>query len=334
MNGKKTLPPQQLKEADYAQVRESIEEMFFELIFEPLAKAVAKTNEKTAEIVREFRNTDSGTHSALLVALRTGAVQYTSGVFSGSFSRHISAALRSIGATFDRREGVYRLADSQIPVDVRAAALTYEGMAKGAHDVVLQKLNEAQERVASFVRDYDLSAEAAVDAVAEGFKKSAEQLEVMPQLTPESLAVLEEEYTENLKLYIQGFMEHEIVRLRREVEDNARAGYRFDRLAKIVKEHTKVSQYKAEFLARQETALFMSEFRRRNFAEAGVTRYIWKTSKDQRVRDSHAHLDGKVFFYNDPPIVDAARGRRANPGQDYNCRCIDVPVLDPVKIGD
>ncbi len=77
----------------------------------------------------------------------------------------------------------------------------------------------------------------------------------------------------------------------------------------------------------------MSEFRRLNFSEAGVTRYIWRTAKDRRVRDAHAHLDGKTFFYSDPPIVDPATGRRRNPGMDYGCRCFDQPLLDPLPVG-
>jgi SPP1 gp7 family putative phage head morphogenesis protein len=54
---------------------------------------------------------------------------------------------------------------------------------------------------------------------------------------------------------------------------------------------------------------------------------MWSTSHDRRVRDSHKELNGRVFTWDNPPIVDPARGRRAHPGQDYGCRCVAVPVM-------
>ena len=46
------------------------------------------------------------------------------------------------------------------------------------------------------------------------------------------------------------------------------------------------------------------------------------------MRDSHRHLNGKRFSWNDPPVVDARTGRRCHPGQDYQCRCVALPVFD------
>ncbi len=42
--------------------------------------------------------------------------------------------------------------------------------------------------------------------------------------------------------------------------------------------------------------------------------YVWRTMEDEKVRESHASRDGKVYNWNLPPVG-------GNPGEDYNCRC-------------
>ena len=304
---------------------------FQQILFKPLLDLAAEYNSqftKTAatKIPTELKN-DSVT--PLMYALRTGMVQYKAGVFTGKFSRAISAGLRHIGA----RTGTYRIKDIEVPSGIKSEAMTYEVNAKSIHETIVRKLNEIQENLNPTIEDFELRAEPAITAIQEGFEKSARSLAIMPTLTEESLKILAEEYTENLKLYIKKFTEESINDLRTQTEDNAIAGYRFDRLAKIIEDKYKVSATKAEFLARTETSIFMSKFREREFSEAGITRYIWRTSGDQRVRDVHKHLNGKIFFYSQPPIADIATGTRANPGGIWNCRCIDEPILDPVAVG-
>jgi SPP1 gp7 family putative phage head morphogenesis protein len=60
---------------------------------------------------------------------------------------------------------------------------------------------------------------------------------------------------------------------------------------------------------------------------AGVTEYVWRTSRDERVRQRHKELDGSRQKYSDPPVVDEATGRRAHPSDDFQCRCTADPVL-------
>ena len=68
---------------------------------------------------------------------------------------------------------------------------------------------------------------------------------------------------------------------------------------------------------------------------AGMKRYEWSTSLDERVRECHAEFEGKIFSYDDPPEIwymtkhgKVYTGRHCNPGEDYNCRCVDYPVLE------
>jgi len=49
-----------------------------------------------------------------------------------------------------------------------------------------------------------------------------------------------------------------------------------------------------------------------------TTHYIWRTSGDGKVRDSHAANNGKIFAWDDPPPT-------GHPGEDFGCRCTAEP---------
>lgn len=95
------------------------------------------------------------------------------------------------------------------------------------------------------------------------------------------------------------------------------------------------SKAHAQFIARDQCAKLNGEIQRSQQQSAGVTHYIWSCSKDERVRDCHAELDGKMFDWNNPPEMwyetKAGRvytGRFCHPGEDYQCRCVGRPVFD------
>jgi SPP1 gp7 family putative phage head morphogenesis protein len=84
----------------------------------------------------------------------------------------------------------------------------------------------------------------------------------------------------------------------------------------------------ARFIARDQMAKLNADIAREQQTDAGVSEYVWRTAGDRRVRDSHAALNGKRFKHSDPPVVDERTGRRAGPGQDFQCRCVALPVFD------
>lgn len=61
----------------------------------------------------------------------------------------------------------------------------------------------------------------------------------------------------------------------------------------------------------------LTELRQRS---AGVTRYIWRTVLDSRVRDEHRRLEGKKFSWTAPPA-------EGHPGEPIQCRCFAEPIL-------
>lgn len=52
----------------------------------------------------------------------------------------------------------------------------------------------------------------------------------------------------------------------------------------------------------------------------GFTDFRWMTQEDDRVREAHRELHGRVFSYDDPPS-------EGLPGQPINCRCFAEAVI-------
>ena len=331
----KTLPPQRLSPADYDSVKKQISKIFYLTVFKPILDLAAGYNAQLKVVSEESHKflLKNAADTPLMTALRLGMIQYQDGIFSGKFSQATSANLRRLGARFDKGPGVFRLKDSEVPAGIKHTALTYKINVVKIHQVLIDKLNTMQTGLEAEFSKYEVDGKETLFKVKDGFEKSAKSLEVMPQISQGSWDILEEEYNENVKLYVEKFSAESIIDLRDAVRENTLIGYRFDRLAAHIEDRYKTSAAKAEFLARTETSIFMAKFRELRFAEAGVRRYIWRTSGDQRVRDDHAHLNGRTFFYKQPPIADVATGTRANPGAIWNCRCMDEPVLEPLHAG-
>lgn len=112
------------------------------------------------------------------------------------------------------------------------------------------------------------------------------------------------------------------------VQTSVATGRRWESLRDEILERFSVSESRAQLIAVDQTLRLNADLSQAKAQSLGVTKYVWSTSRDQRVRESHRDLDGQEFSYTDPPVVDEKTGRRANPGGDFQCRCIAVPLVD------
>lgn len=86
-------------------------------------------------------------------------------------------------------------------------------------------------------------------------------------------------------------------------------------VADLAEEMNETAVHVARFFARDQMARFNKALTVSTFYAAGVKKVKWVTVGDQRVRDTHKVLNGRVFDINNlPPEKD-----------DYNCRCGLVP---------
>lgn len=95
-------------------------------------------------------------------------------------------------------------------------------------------------------------------------------------------------------------------------------------LAAQIKDLGKTTEKRAMFIARDQSSKLNAALTQARHEEVGIKKYMWSTSGDERVRESHAEKDGQIFEYANPPAD------TGHPGHDFNCRCVQIPVLDDV----
>jgi SPP1 gp7 family putative phage head morphogenesis protein len=105
-------------------------------------------------------------------------------------------------------------------------------------------------------------------------------------------------------------------------------GGRVERIQQDIEAETGATPARAALIARDQVLSLNAQVTQARHEAAGITQYVWSTSRDERVRKGHRALEGRTFSYADPPVVDEKSGRRENPGQDFRCRCVAVPVVD------
>jgi SPP1 gp7 family putative phage head morphogenesis protein len=97
-------------------------------------------------------------------------------------------------------------------------------------------------------------------------------------------------------------------------------------IAKDVLQTGKVTEARARLIARTEVSRAQSNLTQARAMFAGSQGYIWRTSKDGDVRDTHRAMEGKYVPWNKPPKTD----KNLDPyhaGCGPNCRCWAEPVL-------
>lgn len=140
-------------------------------------------------------------------------------------------------------------------------------------------------------------------------------------------SALESFSRENASL-IGTLSEETVEDVRTTVLEAVRKGARHETVSKLLTERMGVSKSRAKLIARDQIGKVTATFEKERQVRSGVTQYIWRTVRDNRVRERHEELQGKTFSWDDPPVVDPKTGRKAHPGEDFQCRCWAEPVLD------
>lgn len=105
------------------------------------------------------------------------------------------------------------------------------------------------------------------------------------------------------------------------VSDGARSGKNMQDITADLQKRTGVAKSRAKFIARDQVSKFNGDLNQLRQKNVGINSYIWSTSLDERVRPSHAAKEGKKFSWDNPP------NDTGHPGEDYNCRCVAIPVF-------
>jgi len=82
----------------------------------------------------------------------------------------------------------------------------------------------------------------------------------------------------------------------------------------------------AKMIARTQISTFNSLTSKARAQNLGITKAIWKTASDERVRTCHQARDGKEYLLSEG-LYSSCDGKTLLPGTDYNCRCTAIMII-------
>lgn len=110
------------------------------------------------------------------------------------------------------------------------------------------------------------------------------------------------------------------------VDEGLTSGRRAEDIVAMIEASGSVSKSRATLIARTETSRAASNFTQARAMFAGSRGYIWRTSKDADVRETHQHMEGVYVPWEEPPKTDKNLAPY-HAGCGPNCRCFPDPVL-------
>lgn len=153
--------------------------------------------------------------------------------------------------------------------------------------------------------------------------KSVLGVDLMAVVRVEDLTeLMETAATRNAGL-IKGLSDVTITRVQTTVTNSVLTGGTVRDLRKKLTKDFGFADSRAKVIARDQTAKFNSDLNRFRHVQAGITEYIWRTSRDERVRPLHQRLNGATYEYGKP--TGAEEG--LPPGQPIMCRCIAQAIV-------
>jgi len=101
----------------------------------------------------------------------------------------------------------------------------------------------------------------------------------------------------------------------------------------IIEYFPQASKAKANLIARTEVSKTSTALTEARCNAVGVDWYVWRTSEDARVRDSHKIMDRVLVKWTNPPSPERLDGEKRtygnyHAGEIFNCRCYAEPVID------
>lgn len=97
-------------------------------------------------------------------------------------------------------------------------------------------------------------------------------------------------------------------------------GLRHETIAKNILKAIDTEESRARLIARDQVKNLNAKLTRSRQETAGFDRYEWSTSRDRRVRASHAALEGETFSWAEGHVSEG------HPGDAILCRCVALPI--------
>ncbi|MFT0547484.1 phage minor head protein [Allopusillimonas ginsengisoli] len=150
------------------------------------------------------------------------------------------------------------------------------------------------------------------------------------QNSPKIRASMQAAAIQNANL-IKSIPEQYLKNVSNSVLANMRTGLLPREVAKQLESEYGITQRRAKFIARDQTAKVNGELTKQRQIDAGYQFFKWQTSHDERVRHSHdeiakADVGFGVGVYRWDGLPTNEHGQKIQPGSDFQCRCYGKPV--------
>ena len=101
------------------------------------------------------------------------------------------------------------------------------------------------------------------------------------------------------------------------------------------------SDYRSELIAKDQVNKINNQLAEQRQKDAGVETFEWVSSRDERVRESHAVMEGMLCRWDNENVYSddngvswksrsSIGGVNLQPGQDINCRCVAEPNFENI----
>lgn len=269
-------------------------------------------------------------------ALESGLIYYQDGAFysnTGRFRNELARELENIGAKYSKYRKAYLLEKSKVPIEILGAIDTIK--ANVSERVVLlqafltYQLNNISKEVEKLV--FDTAVEQIMQDLQDRVYKNAAEKKIeliTPKLTDFRANEIAKNYTENLNFWIKNWTPERIIKMREVVGQMAIDGKGLNTIADYIHHEFGVTSRHAKFLARNESAIATTSYLKAKYISEGLMSFKWHTILDGRERPLHHELNGKIFRFDNPPIIDDVTGQRGLPAETFNCRCTFSPIID------
>lgn len=292
----------------------------WEMIYKPMFKILNLKAENEKDVILE--------------AIKSGKLYLTPEGFKAKdgFDNELSKALIKLGAKYDRYFQTFRL--EEIPENILKAIEASKKRAATKLNQINDFLADVQYNLQHIIETMVFNTEVVtiLDDVHGQIKKNITKLNVIePEFTEEQKKQIAENYTNNMQFYIKNWAEKDISAMREKVQKAVLDGYREDEVQEMLEKEYKIASDKAKFLAQNETSIMLAEVKKQTYTQMGFEYFIWNTILDGKERELHADLHGKIFRFDEPPIIYTYKGveQRGLPGQTYNCLTGDMQITTP-----
>ena len=127
--------------------------------------------------------------------------------------------------------------------------------------------------------------------------------------------------------------------IERIVEDGFQRGRRIENIRKDILSNSKLkpgkfrkTRTRAALIARDQTSKLNGQLTQLRQNEINISTYVWRTVLDEKVREAHKIMDGRLCRWDDATVYSndgektwlsrsGIGGIELHPGQDYQCRC-------------